>query len=428
MVAELDRAARRIEALKLKVVAAADRAGTAKDAGFTDTNAWVAKTTTVSRSDAARQVALATDLDSGHDATAEALDAGLVSPGHAAVIVQATSQLPARCSAEQRQVVEADAGGEGRPGSAPTSCAGSPGGRSRPSNPTRAWWMPTRTSSVRTEEQAAHDKCSFTLHDNGDGTTTGHFTVPALAAAILAKIIDTMTAPRRMREPGSTEPAGAVVRLAAPPRARVRRAPRAPAHRPPAPQDRRHRGRHHRPHRPARRHEGSPARHRRDPLGRRSPTPRLQRRDPARRARRQVSRPRPRPHLPALLRIPASRERARTHHLRRHRLRTPLRLVRAAPPKALGPRRKDRPRQRRSRCATDTTNGSTTPASTTSPCPTAASDSAGARDMERDWHQSVRGTAPNDGYLDGGAAGRPCPDSGCGAPSRRRSVRSTSYE
>ena len=41
------------------------------------------------------------------------------------------------------------------------------------------------------------------MHDNGDGTSTGHFTVPALAAAILAKILDTMTAPRRMRAPGS---------------------------------------------------------------------------------------------------------------------------------------------------------------------------------------------------------------------------------
>ena len=107
VVAELDRATRRIEALKLKLVAAADQAGTAKDAGFTDTNAWVAKTTTVRRSDAARQVALATELDSGHDATAAALDAGLVSPGHAAVIVNATGQLPDGVSDEQRQVVEA---------------------------------------------------------------------------------------------------------------------------------------------------------------------------------------------------------------------------------------------------------------------------------------------------------------------------------
>ena len=96
-----------MEALRLKLVAAAEQAGTAKDAGFTNTSAWVAKTTTVSRSHAARQVALATELNSGHDATAEAFHAGLVSPGHAAVIVQATGQLPESPSAEQRQVVEA---------------------------------------------------------------------------------------------------------------------------------------------------------------------------------------------------------------------------------------------------------------------------------------------------------------------------------
>ena len=52
---------------------------------------------------------------------------------------------------------------------------------------------------IRTEEQAAREKCSLTLHDNGDGTTTGHFTIPALAAAMLGKVIDAMTAPRRMR-------------------------------------------------------------------------------------------------------------------------------------------------------------------------------------------------------------------------------------
>ena len=55
---------------------------------------------------------------------------------------------------------------------------------------------------IRSEEQAAREKCSLTLHDNGDGTTTGHFTIPALAAAMLGKVIDAMTAPRRMRGPG----------------------------------------------------------------------------------------------------------------------------------------------------------------------------------------------------------------------------------
>ncbi len=52
---------------------------------------------------------------------------------------------------------------------------------------------------VRDEEEAAREKCALTLHDNGDGTTSGHFVVPTLAAAMLRKVIESMTAPRRMR-------------------------------------------------------------------------------------------------------------------------------------------------------------------------------------------------------------------------------------
>ena len=202
-VAEVDRAIRRLESLRLKMVAAADRVGTAQDAGFTGTAAWVAKTTTVSRSDAARQVALATDLDSGHDATAQALDAGLVSPGHAAVIVHATGQLPAGVSAEQRRVVETHL--------VEKAARFSPDQLRRVARraieavePDQSVVDAHENEVIRTEEAAARDKCSLTLHDNGDGTTTGHFTVPALAASILSKILDAMTAPRRMREPAST--------------------------------------------------------------------------------------------------------------------------------------------------------------------------------------------------------------------------------
>jgi hypothetical protein len=46
------------------------------------------------------------------------------------------------------------------------------------------------------------------MHDNGDGTTTGHFTVPTLAASILRKILDAMTAPRRGPLGATTAQAG----------------------------------------------------------------------------------------------------------------------------------------------------------------------------------------------------------------------------
>ena len=204
VVAELDRATRRIEALKLKVVAAADQAEVAQVAGFTGPDAWLAKTTTVSRSDAARQVALAADLDFGHDATAEALDAGLVSPGHAAVIVRATGQLPRGVTSEQRREVEASL--------VEKAARYSPDQLRRVARRAIEVVEPDQTvvdahenELIRSEEQAAREKCSLTLHDNGDGTTTGRFTVPALAAAMLTKIIDAMTAPRRMREPAGPD-------------------------------------------------------------------------------------------------------------------------------------------------------------------------------------------------------------------------------
>ncbi len=61
-VRRLERISRRLDAAKLKVVAAADKAGAARDAGFTGTEAWVARQTTTSRSTAAREVVLAREL------------------------------------------------------------------------------------------------------------------------------------------------------------------------------------------------------------------------------------------------------------------------------------------------------------------------------------------------------------------------------
>ena len=202
-VAEIDRAIRRLESYKLKLVAAADSAGVAKDAGFTGADAWLAKTTTVSRAEAARQVALAGQLESGHDSTAEALDAGLVSPHHAAVIVRATGELPDGVSTEQRQTVEASLV-EKAARFSPDQLRRLARRAIEAIEPDQKIVDAHENELIRTEEQAARAKCSLTLHDHGDGTTTGHFTIPTLAAAMLGKVIDAMTAPRRMREPGST--------------------------------------------------------------------------------------------------------------------------------------------------------------------------------------------------------------------------------
>ncbi len=211
LVADLDRAGRRLGALELKILAAVDHAGTARDAGFTGTDAWTARHTNTSRTTAAREVHLATELEHGHNTTAQALDAGLVSPAHAAVILHAADQLPTGVSDQQRATVEA-ALVEQAQRLNPDQLRRLARRAIETIEPDQAAVDAHENDLIRTEEATARDACSLTFHDNQDGTTTGHFTVPTLAAAVLRKVIETMTAPRRMRNSGSaTVPAGPAV-------------------------------------------------------------------------------------------------------------------------------------------------------------------------------------------------------------------------
>jgi hypothetical protein len=199
LVQVLERLGRRLEAVRLKVLAAADRAGTAQEAGFTGTDAWVARQTRTPRARAAREVRLATDLGEGHDATAVALDEGLLSPAHAAVIVDATRQLPSTVTPEQRETVEAALVAKARLLN-PDQLRRTARRALEAVEPDPQVVDAHEDNLLRTEEEQAHAKASLTFHDNGDGTVSGHFTVPALAAGMLRKVIEAMTAPRRMRE------------------------------------------------------------------------------------------------------------------------------------------------------------------------------------------------------------------------------------
>ena len=115
------------------------------------------------------------------------------------MIVRATGQLPDTVSAEQRHTVEASLV-EKAARFSPDQLRRLARRAIETVEPDQKIVDAHENELLRTEEQTARDKCSLTLHDNGDGTTTGHFTIPALAAAMLGKVIDAMTAPRRMRE------------------------------------------------------------------------------------------------------------------------------------------------------------------------------------------------------------------------------------
>ena len=195
----IERIRRRADAVRLKLLAAADRTGTPSDDGFTGTEAWASSRTQTSRTTAARQVRLARDLGTGgHDATAAALDAGLVSPEHADVILKATQTLPDGISDAQREQVEAALVDKAQRFD-PDQLRRAARRAIEEIEPDEKIVDAHEDEQLRTEEEAAREKSRLTFHDNGDGTTTGHFTIPTTGIAHLRKIIEAMTSPRRMR-------------------------------------------------------------------------------------------------------------------------------------------------------------------------------------------------------------------------------------
>ncbi|MBV9830373.1 MAG: DUF222 domain-containing protein [Marmoricola sp.] len=194
----LERQGRRLSAVRMRVLAAAGRRRAAQEAGFASTEGWVAQRTRTPRGAAARQVALAGELTSGYAATAAALDEGLLSPAHAAVIVGAAHQLPPGLGPEQRRVVEQTLVADARRLD-PDQLRRRARRVLETVEPDRAVVDAHENELVASQEEAARQKCALSLHDNGDGTTSGRFTVPTLGASMLRKVVDAMSAPRRMR-------------------------------------------------------------------------------------------------------------------------------------------------------------------------------------------------------------------------------------
>jgi hypothetical protein len=191
-VREVDRAVARLQAVRLSLVAAADRAEVALGSGMSGTGAWLSKHTRTTGAAAAGQVALAGALES-LPATGAALRDGALSAEHAAVIAAATRQLPATLAAEQQAVVEAGLVEQAK--------------RLDPAA-LREEADRHHDRVLRDEEARARAKTRLTMHDNHDGTLTGHFTVPTVAGAILKKVIGQLVSPRRGRLGASRAQAG----------------------------------------------------------------------------------------------------------------------------------------------------------------------------------------------------------------------------
>ena len=199
LVGEVDRAVTRLQAMKLSLVAVVDKSDVASDAGMTGTAAWLAARSRRDGASAAREVRLATALDAGLTATREALGDGELTTEHALVIATVADQLPTGLDAAERAVIEQSLVAVAK--RVDPAALRKKGRRALESaQRSRAEVDAHEDAVLRSEEERALAATKLTLHDNHDGTTTGHFTVPTLAGQILKKVVQQIASPRRFAQ------------------------------------------------------------------------------------------------------------------------------------------------------------------------------------------------------------------------------------
>jgi len=196
-VGEVERIGRRVDALRLALVAAADRQQVHRRTGHSSTSAWVASATHGDGAHAARDVVLATSLaGEGLATTRAAFDAGDVSGRCAGIIASTMDKLPETLTEVERAKVETSLVQKARvlnPGrfyrAAKFALADAERSAQEVAEHVEA--------QLLDQETRAYRLAAVTMQDLGDRTTRLQALLPTFTARMLGKVLQSMTAPRR---------------------------------------------------------------------------------------------------------------------------------------------------------------------------------------------------------------------------------------
>ena len=196
-ISEVERIARRVEALRLALVARADRQQVHRRTGHSSTSAWVVSATHGDGAHATREVVLATSLaGEGLAATRAAFDAGDVSSQSAGIIASTMDKLPESLTDVERAKVETSLVRQAR--------VLNPGRLSRvakfalaDAERSAAEVAEHVEAQLLDQECRAYRLATVTMQDLGDGTTRLNALLPTFTARMLGKVLQSMTAPRR---------------------------------------------------------------------------------------------------------------------------------------------------------------------------------------------------------------------------------------
>lgn len=189
-------------ALKMTVLAQAERRRMSDRVAATGTDAWAAQLTGDRREAMRGGLLLARDLQERFHHTREALAAGRISPAQARVVVDACRRAPEAATpgqlADAEAFVVAKATGD-------ATRSGRPMGPARLRQQARRMFDPIDRRLADEHEaillgrarRRADAECYFTMGDDGDGSFSGRFRIPELHGRMLLHALQRLTAPRR---------------------------------------------------------------------------------------------------------------------------------------------------------------------------------------------------------------------------------------
>ena len=190
-------------ALRMSLSAEADARGVAHETADTGTDAWLARLTGDPREVLAGGLWIAKALKEKYAATREAFAAGRLRTSQVRVIVHAADHAPAGTTPDQLREAEeslvAMATGDGTRSGRPLDAKRLRQAARRMFETISAELADAHEADLlaREEERAEHDTWLM-LHDNGDGTYTGRFTIPELHGHLLTSTLERLTSPRRL--------------------------------------------------------------------------------------------------------------------------------------------------------------------------------------------------------------------------------------
>jgi hypothetical protein len=182
-------------ALTLALLAEADRREVATASAATSTDAWAAELTATTQAKAREGLWLAQHLEDTYAATREAFAAGGINAAQARAIVVAAEKLPRETSHDQRTAAEAGLVAKAVEGMDARGLRQA--GRRMLQVVSSQLADQHEAQTLETEERRALNETWLALHDNGDGTYSGKFTIPELHGQMLRAALERLSAPRR---------------------------------------------------------------------------------------------------------------------------------------------------------------------------------------------------------------------------------------